>query len=217
MPRHPQEQPGQRAAGPAPQDSGGRHAARPDGRDAELAAILPRITGPDGHFGTASTSTWPSTPAGVRHAPGGRDGLRLAPAADRLRGAPQKYHQTVSRAWVELVAHHVAADPGCADFAVFAERNPALLDKRLLARHYRSSTLAAPEARHDWVEPDLQPFPGGRLTFTLVPVDLHPGSRPSMTVPAEGGNRVELLTIGAFARASRLSPKALRFTTRSAC
>ena len=31
-----------------------------------------------------------------------------------------------------------------------------------------------------------------------------------MTVPADGGNRVELLTIGAFARASRLSPKALR-------
>jgi hypothetical protein len=44
---------------------------------------------------------------------------------------------------VELVAHHVAADPDCADFGVFADRNPALLDKRLLGRHYRSSTLAA--------------------------------------------------------------------------
>ena len=44
-------------------------------------------------------------------------------------------------------------------FDVFADRNPALLDKRLLARHYRSSTLAAGPARHDWVEPDLLPFP----------------------------------------------------------
>jgi hypothetical protein len=52
-----------------------------------------------------------------------------------------------------------SADPGCADFAVFAERNPALLDKRLLSRHYRSSTLAAGPARHGWVEPDLLPFP----------------------------------------------------------
>ena len=58
--------------------------------------------------------------------------------------APQKYHYTVSRAWVEIVAHHVEADPDCADFGTFAARHPALLDKRLLSRHYRSSTLAAP-------------------------------------------------------------------------
>ena len=61
--------------------------------------------------------------------------------------APQKYHHTVSRAWVEIVAHHVGADPDCADFGTFADRHPALLDKRLLARHYRSSTLAAAPAR----------------------------------------------------------------------
>ena len=36
---------------------------------------------------------------------------------------------------------------------------PALLDKRLLGRHYRSSTLAAGPARRGWVEPDLLPFP----------------------------------------------------------
>ena len=73
--------------------------------------------------------------------------------------APQKYHHTVSQAWVEIVAHHVDADPHCADFDTFARRNPALLDKRLLSRHYRSSTLAADPARHGWVEPDLAPFP----------------------------------------------------------
>ena len=87
--------------------------------------------------------------------------------------APQKYHHTVSRAWVELVAHHVQADPGCADFGLhhvqadpgcadfgtFARRYPALLDKRLLSMHYRSSTLAASPARHGWVQPDLLSFP----------------------------------------------------------
>ena len=41
----------------------------------------------------------------------------------------------------------------------FADRHPALLDKRLLTRHYRSSTLAADPARSGWVEPDLLPFP----------------------------------------------------------
>ena len=31
--------------------------------------------------------------------------------------------------------------------------------KRLLTRHYRSSTLASEQARTGWVEPDLAPFP----------------------------------------------------------
>ena len=101
--------------------------------DAELAAILPEITGPGGQF---------------RH----RQHIHLAFLAVRRYGmpeaitricewiqriaayerAPQKYHHTVSRAWVEIVAHHVDADPGCADFGTFAARHPALLDKRLL-------------------------------------------------------------------------------------
>jgi hypothetical protein len=128
--------------------------------DADLAALLPEITGPSGQF---------------RH----RQHIHLAFLAVRrygmpeattricrwIRGiaayerAPQKYHHTVSRAWVEIVAHHVGDDPDCADFGTFADRHPALLDKRLLARHYRSSTLAAAPARSGWVEPDLLPFP----------------------------------------------------------
>jgi hypothetical protein len=128
--------------------------------DAELAAIMPGITGPSGEF---------------RH----RQHINLAFLAVRRYGmpeattricdwiqriaayerAPQKYHHTVSRAWVEIIAHHVKADPDCADFNTFAAGNPALLDKRLLGRHYRSSTLAAGQARRGWVEPDLLPFP----------------------------------------------------------
>jgi hypothetical protein len=76
----------------------------------------------------------------------------------RYAGAPQKYHATVSRAWVELVGHH-ALESGEADFTAFANRHPALLDKRLLTRFYRSATLATPHAKNGWVEPDLAPFP----------------------------------------------------------
>lgn len=148
--------------------------------DPEFDAILPSIAGPDGRFGH-------------------REHINLAFYAVRRYGmpdasatvcawiqqltvykhAPQKYHHTVSRAWVEIVAHHVAADQerayehrashnpahqdradrDRADFWAFAERWPALLDKRLLVRHYRSATLASAEARHGWVEPDLLPFP----------------------------------------------------------
>jgi hypothetical protein len=73
--------------------------------------------------------------------------------------APQKYHHTISRAWVEAVAHHVASDPTCTRFDAFAERHPRLLDKRLIFPHYRPTTLAAETARRGWVEPDLHPFP----------------------------------------------------------
>ena len=76
----------------------------------------------------------------------------------RYAGAPQKYHVTVSRAWVELVAHHTGEDP-TPDFSAFTGRNPELLDKRLLTRFYRSTTLADVRARSGWVEPDLAPFP----------------------------------------------------------
>jgi hypothetical protein len=76
----------------------------------------------------------------------------------RYAGAPQKYNATVSRAWVELVGHH-AKHSADADFATFAQRNAALLDKRLLTRFYRPETLATPEARTGWIEPDLARFP----------------------------------------------------------
>lgn len=77
----------------------------------------------------------------------------------RYAGAPQKYHATVSRAWVELVGYHLDAPAGGGSFDEFAARFPDLLDKRLLSRHYRSATLASPAARAGWIEPDLAPFP----------------------------------------------------------
>jgi hypothetical protein len=94
------------------------------------------------------------------------DGIRQTA---RYAGAPQKYHATVSRAWVEAVGFHVAEHQGeesdiagindVEAFDVFAEANPALLDKRLLSRFYSSALLASPEARSGWVEPDREPFP----------------------------------------------------------
>ncbi|MEU1282648.1 hypothetical protein [Kitasatospora sp. NPDC005856] len=81
-------------------------------------------------------------------------------------GAPQKFHVTMTRAWVELVALHAGddttdtdTDATGTDFERFAARHPDLLDKDLLARHYRPQTLASEQARTAWVEPDLAPFP----------------------------------------------------------
>jgi hypothetical protein len=127
--------------------------------DPEFAAILPVIAGPAGEFGHREhigLAFWAVRRYGMPDATGQVCAwIRQLAAYQR---APQKYHHTVSRAWMEIVAHHVAADPGCDDFGVFADRYPALLDKRLLTRHYRPATLASARARHDWVEPDLLAF-----------------------------------------------------------
>lgn len=156
-----------------PQDPDGTHApdgshaaahgpgdARSDALPEELAGLLAEIVPPGGAF---------------RH----REHIHLAylavrrhgaaRAADKVSGwirhlaayqrAPQKFNATVTRAWTEIVAHHMAAAPPGTDFASFAERYPALLDKRLLTRHYTARTLASPAARTGWVEPDAAAFP----------------------------------------------------------
>ena len=130
----------------------------------ELAAILAEIVPPGGAFRHCQHIHLAFL-AVQRHGP--------ARAADVVAGwirhiaayerAPQKFNATVTRAWTEIVAHHVGAGRR-PDFASFAGHNPALLDKRLLARHYSARLLASPAARTGWVEPDLAGFPwaGGR-------------------------------------------------------
>ena len=76
----------------------------------------------------------------------------------RYAGAPQKYNATLSRAWVELVAHHTLNEDET-DFDRFAAGNPALLDKRLVTRFYHPATLATTQARTSWTPPDRAPFP----------------------------------------------------------
>lgn len=72
-------------------------------------------------------------------------------------GAPQKYHATTTRAWVELVGRAAGA-ADVTGFDTFADRHPDLLDKDLLSRYYRPETLAS--GKETWVQPDLAPFPG---------------------------------------------------------
>jgi hypothetical protein len=74
-------------------------------------------------------------------------------------GAPDKYHRTITEAWVVLVAHHLGEAP-VLGFDEFVERYPGLLDRGLLGRHFSRELLAAPPAREGSVAPDLRPLPG---------------------------------------------------------
>jgi hypothetical protein len=128
--------------------------------DPELAEILQQICGQDGAFrhrqhinlAFIAVCRYGMPAAGERVC----SWIKQIAAYER---APQKYHETVSRAWVDIVAHHVAADPTRQEFDHFAQANPALFEKRLLSQHYSSSALSAASARHAYAAPDLLPFP----------------------------------------------------------
>lgn len=60
-------------------------------------------------------------------------------------GVPGKYHETMTRAWFELVAQAETLDA-----------HPELLDRSLLARYYSPDRLDA--GRNEWLEPDIEPL-----------------------------------------------------------
>ncbi len=73
--------------------------------------------------------------------------------------APGKYHETITRFWVALVAHTKSVAAQDTDFDVHVARYPVLLDKSALGRHYSSAVLGSEAARSAFVAPDLLPLP----------------------------------------------------------
>ena len=79
---------------------------------------------------------------------------RLGPAILRYadaRGGAAKYHETITRAWISLVAAALAEN-----FEAMLAEHPHLLDKNLLSRYYSPEVLKSAEARERWVEPDRE-------------------------------------------------------------
>lgn len=76
----------------------------------------------------------------------------------RLHGAEDKYHETMTRAWLHFVAVHNQRW-GADSFDEFMERNPALLDGRLIQHFYSRELILSEPARASWSPPDLRPLP----------------------------------------------------------
>lgn len=79
------------------------------------------------------------------------DGLRRFAAA---KGTPEKFHVTMTRAWVELIASALRACPQAASPAALVAACPELLERDALLRFYSPERLEGEEARARWVEPD---------------------------------------------------------------
>ena len=77
----------------------------------------------------------------------------------RHRVDPNKYHETLTCAWLQAVALHMARTPGTASFADFITQHPALLDSNLMFTHYSRARLVSADARKRFIAPDLQPIP----------------------------------------------------------
>src|SRR5690606_38274985 len=76
----------------------------------------------------------------------------------RHRTDPNKYHETLTCAWLQTVALHMARTPGTFSFADFVARHPALLDSNLIFTHYSRDRLISVDARERFIAPDLQPI-----------------------------------------------------------
>ena len=74
-------------------------------------------------------------------------------------GKSDKYHETITAAWLRLVADAVLRAPGQESFEELTQAAPELLDKRTLEKFYSAAVLTSGDARADWVLPDLQPLP----------------------------------------------------------
>lgn len=142
------------------------------GADVPVARNLPSQPTDADFLAAVEAATWPG--ANFKH----REHVRLAwlclrehgfdSGLARVRtliqryaaalGATGKYHETLTRAWVELVQVGLEAAPGVTSFDAFLEARPELSDSRLLERHYRKETLDSPAARAGWVPPDVTPL-----------------------------------------------------------
>ncbi len=76
----------------------------------------------------------------------------------RIHGAEDKFHQTITRAWLHFVAVH-AQRWGADSFEEFLERNPDLLDRKLIEHFYSRELIRSDAARAMWTVPDVRPLP----------------------------------------------------------
>jgi hypothetical protein len=78
---------------------------------------------------------------------------RFAAAA----GKPQKYHETITLFWLQLLSCVHAASHG-EPLEEIVHANPQLLEKNFPLAYYSAERLFSDEARTSWVEPDLKPL-----------------------------------------------------------
>jgi hypothetical protein len=91
--------------------------------------------------------------------------LRFATA----KGQPDKFHVTMTRAWVDLIESALRARPEANSPAALVGACPELLDRDALLRFYTPERLNSREARARWIPPDKSPVVAVNLQSTAAP------------------------------------------------
>jgi hypothetical protein len=86
---------------------------------------------------------------------------RLNAAHGTVDSDTRGYHETITRAYVRLIAHFLCGQPEgeALDASVAALLAGPLAARDVLMRHYSKATLFSVAARRGSVEPDLEPLP----------------------------------------------------------
>lgn len=74
-------------------------------------------------------------------------------------GDPNKYHHTVTLAWMDLVNTAIYFSPDISDFHQFIRDHQWLLNKDIIFAFYSREVLQSQHARAAWVPPNLRPLP----------------------------------------------------------
>jgi hypothetical protein len=82
-------------------------------------------------------------------------GIQRLASAD---GHPEKFHVTMTRAWLELIDAARELHPFAATATQLVDACPELLDRSALGRYYSREVLESELARTAWVPPDLAPL-----------------------------------------------------------
>lgn len=70
----------------------------------------------------------------------------------------QRYHETVTIAFMRLIGEAVALEEQPSSFGDFKQHWPQLLDKRALLQFYSRDRILSAEAKAHYVDPDLKPI-----------------------------------------------------------
>jgi hypothetical protein len=74
-------------------------------------------------------------------------------------GVSEKYHHTITLAWMRLVAAARCASYEAVTFAEFSCEHPELFEVNALSHYYSGARLASDEAKLGWMEPDRSELP----------------------------------------------------------
>jgi hypothetical protein len=76
-------------------------------------------------------------------------------------GKPERYHETVTVAFLALINERLQVQGDSSDWRGFLAQNHDLLDRRLLTHYYRPETLASPVARRVFILGEFRDPPYG--------------------------------------------------------